>query len=209
VTTDRELDVLLAGAAGVHDADLPELPEEFLDLVTADAGLSLVADEPAEGPAHQPALRTVLVHRRRVGHDDVGHRLRQPLPQAVGAPAAAGGVGQAQPGDAEQPRPDLVVRGRQVGPPPPGGREGLGHDVERVLPRRRPPQRVAQHGGARGPVGRLDALLRGHGRVVGGRRRPAHRDHTPSCPARADRYARGDDGHDARPGWGGEAQVTG
>ncbi|WP_448641756.1 hypothetical protein [Geodermatophilus sp. URMC 63] len=47
MTTDRELDVLLAGAAGVRDADLPDLPEEFLDLVTADAGLSLVADEPA------------------------------------------------------------------------------------------------------------------------------------------------------------------
>ena len=34
--TDRELDAQLAGAAGVHDADLPALPEEFLGHLQAD-----------------------------------------------------------------------------------------------------------------------------------------------------------------------------
>jgi hypothetical protein len=49
VITDRELDAQLAGAAGVHDADLPALPEDFLTLLTgsADAG----ASEPASAVA--------------------------------------------------------------------------------------------------------------------------------------------------------------
>ncbi|MBM7806639.1 hypothetical protein JOD57_002476 [Geodermatophilus bullaregiensis] len=41
--SDRELDDLLVAAAGVRDADLPNLPDDLLDLVTADAGPSLVA----------------------------------------------------------------------------------------------------------------------------------------------------------------------
>ena len=35
--TDREMDTLLAGAAGIDDAALPALPEDFLDVVRADA----------------------------------------------------------------------------------------------------------------------------------------------------------------------------
>jgi hypothetical protein len=48
MTTDRELDVLLAGAAGVRDADLPALPRSFLDLLTDDA-------VPALGSLAEPA----------------------------------------------------------------------------------------------------------------------------------------------------------
>jgi hypothetical protein len=42
VITDRELDAQLAGAAGVDDADLPALPEDFLSIVKGDA-----SDDPA------------------------------------------------------------------------------------------------------------------------------------------------------------------
>ena len=45
--TDRELDVQLGGAAGVDDADLPALPEDFLGLLTAGAGDAWAPDEPA------------------------------------------------------------------------------------------------------------------------------------------------------------------
>jgi hypothetical protein len=41
VITDRELDAQLAGAAGIHDADLPALPEDFLAALRADAGADL------------------------------------------------------------------------------------------------------------------------------------------------------------------------
>ncbi|MGY1653685.1 hypothetical protein [Geodermatophilus sp. SYSU D01119] len=73
---DRDLDVLLDGAAGVRDADLPPLPEELLAAVTADAGLSLVVAEPASvvaarqlvadaheartAPRRRPRRRTVV-----------------------------------------------------------------------------------------------------------------------------------------------------
>ena len=40
VITDRELDAQLAGAAGVHDAELPALPDDFLALVRADTATS-------------------------------------------------------------------------------------------------------------------------------------------------------------------------
>ena len=43
--TDRELDVQLAGASGVHDIDLPALPEDFLERFTAEAGTA--GNEPA------------------------------------------------------------------------------------------------------------------------------------------------------------------
>jgi hypothetical protein len=43
VITDRELDAQLAGAAGVRDAALPPLPEDFLAVLTADSA----AEEPA------------------------------------------------------------------------------------------------------------------------------------------------------------------
>jgi hypothetical protein len=47
VLADHDLDVLLTGAAGVRDTDLPALPDELLAAVTADAGLALVVAEPA------------------------------------------------------------------------------------------------------------------------------------------------------------------
>jgi hypothetical protein len=44
VITDRELDAQLAAAAGLHDADLPALPEDFLAVVRAD---DVAREEPA------------------------------------------------------------------------------------------------------------------------------------------------------------------
>jgi hypothetical protein len=61
VITDRELDAQLADAAGVHDADLPALPEDFLGHVMADAGLSLFTDD---GVADEPA--SVIAARQLV-----------------------------------------------------------------------------------------------------------------------------------------------
>jgi hypothetical protein len=66
VITERELDVLLAGAAGVSDADLPPLPEGFLPVVTRGG-----ADEPASVLAARQlvadarAARTTPQPRRR------------------------------------------------------------------------------------------------------------------------------------------------
>ncbi|PWW22148.1 hypothetical protein JD79_01296 [Geodermatophilus normandii] len=63
--TDRDLDALLAGAAGVSDADLPALPEEFLGQVTADAGLALVTGRTAPGePASVVAARQLADEAR-------------------------------------------------------------------------------------------------------------------------------------------------
>jgi hypothetical protein len=67
VITDRELDAQLAGAAGVRDADLPALPEDFLGLLTAGAG-----NEPASVIAARQLVsdaqdsRTTRRRRRRV-----------------------------------------------------------------------------------------------------------------------------------------------
>jgi hypothetical protein len=67
VITDRELDAQLAGAAGIRDADLPALPEDFLGLVQADAAgsepASLVAARQLVADAHD--ARAALRPRRR------------------------------------------------------------------------------------------------------------------------------------------------
>ena len=61
--TDRELDALLDGAAGVRDADLPALPDGLLAAVTADAGLSLVVAEPASVVAARQLVDDTLEAR--------------------------------------------------------------------------------------------------------------------------------------------------
>jgi hypothetical protein len=84
VITDRELDAQLAGAAGVLDAALPPLPEDFLDLLVTDPGepASVVAARQFVADAHD--ARTMTRPRRRPGRKSV---LRAGL--AVVAVAAA------------------------------------------------------------------------------------------------------------------------
>jgi hypothetical protein len=68
VITDRELDAQLAGAAGIHDADLPALPEDFLGLLSSDTD----ASEPASVIAARQLVadaqdaRTATRPRRRM-----------------------------------------------------------------------------------------------------------------------------------------------
>jgi hypothetical protein len=58
VITDRELDAQLAGAAGISDADLPPLPEEFLDLLMAAEAepASVIAARQLVSDAHEVRL---------------------------------------------------------------------------------------------------------------------------------------------------------
>jgi hypothetical protein len=67
VITDRELDIRLAGAAGVHDAALPPLPEDFLAFVVADRGepASVVAARQLVTDAHDARRSTHRGFRRR------------------------------------------------------------------------------------------------------------------------------------------------
>ena len=58
--TDRELDAQLAGAAGVRDADLPALPEEFLRHVQADDFLGYLMGETHAEPASVVAARQLV-----------------------------------------------------------------------------------------------------------------------------------------------------
>ena len=72
MTTDRDLDAQLAGAARVSDADLPALPERFLQtLMTADATepASVVAARQLVSDAHD--ARTATRPRRRPGRKAV------------------------------------------------------------------------------------------------------------------------------------------
>ena len=72
MTTDRDLDAQLAGAARVSDADLPALPERFLQtLMTADATepASVVAARQLVTDAHD--ARTATRPRRRPGRKAV------------------------------------------------------------------------------------------------------------------------------------------
>jgi hypothetical protein len=74
VITDRELDVQLGGAAGIHDADLPALPVGFLGLVKADAAevdttgvtepASVVAARQLVADAHDARTAVRPRHRR-------------------------------------------------------------------------------------------------------------------------------------------------
>ncbi len=68
MTADRELDVLLAAAAGVRDADLPALPEDLLAELRARAGepASVVAARQLVADADE-ARTTPGVRRRRPG----------------------------------------------------------------------------------------------------------------------------------------------
>ena len=59
MSTDRELDVRLAGAAGIRDADLPPLPDDFL------AGLRTGADEPASVLAARQLVADARQNRLR------------------------------------------------------------------------------------------------------------------------------------------------
>jgi hypothetical protein len=58
VITDRELDAQLAGAAGIHDADLPALPEDFLGF------LGVHTDTTGSEPASVIAARQLVVDAR-------------------------------------------------------------------------------------------------------------------------------------------------
>ncbi len=68
--SDRELDALLADAAGVRDADLPALPEDLRTLLAvdgpADSGLALVVDDPvaADERASVVAARQLVADAR-------------------------------------------------------------------------------------------------------------------------------------------------
>jgi hypothetical protein len=63
VITDRELDVQLAGAAGIRDAALPALPEDFLALIKAEA--EAAGSEPASVIAARQLVSDA--HDRRSG----------------------------------------------------------------------------------------------------------------------------------------------
>ncbi|SDD37906.1 hypothetical protein SAMN05660690_4122 [Geodermatophilus telluris] len=86
--SEQDLDALLAGAATPSDADLPPLPEEFLDLVTADVGLSLVADEPASVVAARQLVADARADVRR-GRRRPGRRAVVRVTTALVAVAAA------------------------------------------------------------------------------------------------------------------------
>ena len=67
--TDRELDVQLAGAAGVHDVDLPALPENFLALLTGGTDGVTTAHATQNEPASVTAARQLVAdaHDARTG----------------------------------------------------------------------------------------------------------------------------------------------
>ena len=65
--TDRELDAQLAGAAGIRDAELPALPENFLGLVTGDAVPA--GEKGARGPASVVAARQLVADARDAAHN--------------------------------------------------------------------------------------------------------------------------------------------
>lgn len=82
--TDRELDRLLAGAARIHDADLPALTEDFLRDVKALAGserMALVNVAESE-PASVIAARQ-LVSDARAAHASARTRHRRPSRKVV------------------------------------------------------------------------------------------------------------------------------
>jgi hypothetical protein len=60
VITDRELDVQLAGAAGIRDADLPALPEGFLEHVQAEDFLGYLMGDTGAEPASVVAARQLV-----------------------------------------------------------------------------------------------------------------------------------------------------
>jgi hypothetical protein len=62
VITDRDLDAQLAGAAGIRDADLPDLPEEFLTVLTTDEPASVLAARQLVADAYE--TRTAPRRRR-------------------------------------------------------------------------------------------------------------------------------------------------
>ncbi|MGY1697885.1 hypothetical protein ACI780_23555 [Geodermatophilus sp. SYSU D00814] len=119
--TDRELDARLAGAAGVRDADLPALPEEFLGLVTADAGLSLVSAD--AGPASVVAARQLVADAREARAAAPprrwsGRGMAVRVATAVVAIAAAWGTAVVVAGPAS---PDPQRSAPSVAAPVPGG----------------------------------------------------------------------------------------
>jgi hypothetical protein len=84
VITDRELDGLLAGAAGIRDADLPALPEDLLRDVKALAGSEQMAlvDIRESEPASVVAARQ-LVSDARAARASARTRHRHPSRKAV------------------------------------------------------------------------------------------------------------------------------
>jgi hypothetical protein len=165
VISERELDVLLADAAGVRDVDLPALPEDLRTLFTddgpADPGLALVVDDPAaadEGASVVAArqlvagardARTAARPRRRPRRRTVVR-----LATAVVAVAAAGGTDH---------RAELQLRGaftrRQVVQVDPHGHVWLHRPQHRHRPGRQRVvselhQRIALPLGSRPLVGR-------------------------------------------------------
>jgi hypothetical protein len=75
----------------------------------------------------------------------------QALPEALGSTVPAGKIGQAPAGDAERQGSSLVGIGGHLRAPAPRDQEGLGRDVEGVLPAYASAQGVAQHGWAAEP----------------------------------------------------------
>jgi hypothetical protein len=67
VITDRDLDARLAGAAGIDDQDLPALPEDFLPLLTGEAGATTREATPASEPASVIAARQLVSDARSAG----------------------------------------------------------------------------------------------------------------------------------------------
>jgi hypothetical protein len=81
VITDRELDAQLAGAAGIRDADLPALPEDFLGHLTTPTAVDRVTTADSE-PASLVAARQ-LVSDARDARTATGPRRRRPGRKAL------------------------------------------------------------------------------------------------------------------------------